>query len=111
MLFARLSPESSSRYEHLYASDLQESVEALCSDDAESRMDGSTNALKLLLAECSEQCRAYADYSYRTICNRLQAETSTRRRLARETGMWPRLSAISPLQRLAGMKGVALREH
>ena len=107
-LLLRLLSKSSGRYEQRYAIDLVKSFDSL-HGSAETRLSGSPKALKPLLEEHFTRCKDYVDDVYQTIRHRLQAETSTTRRLACGAKMWPRLSTRSLLQHLARDKVASLR--
>ncbi len=108
-LLSRLSSKASGRYEQRYANDLVESFDSL-HNRAEGRLSGSPKVLKPLLEEHLTRCKDYVDEVYQTIRYRLEAETSTTRRLACGAKMWPRLSTTSLLQQLARGKVASLRD-
>ena len=108
-LLERLLSESSGRYEQQYAIDLAKSFDSL-DNRAESRLSGSPDALKPQLEAHLTRCKIHVDDVCQTIRHRLQAETSTARRLACGAKMWPRLSTISLLQHLARGKVASLRD-
>lgn len=96
-LLSRLLAKSSGRYEQRYATDLVESFDSL-HNRTEGRLSGSPKVLKPLLEEHLTRCKNHVNEVYQTIRYRLQAETSTTRRLACGAKMWPRLSTTSLLQ-------------
>jgi len=108
-LLSRLHSNSSGRYEQLYAIDLVESFNSL-HNRAERRLSGSIKVLKPLLEEHLMRCKNHVDDVYKTIRQRLQAETSITHRLACGAKMWPRLSTTSLLQHLARGKVASLRD-
>lgn len=109
-LLERLLSKSAGRFEQQYAIDLKKSFDSL-HKSAEGRLNGLPNALKPLLEEHLTRCKIHVDDVYQTISHRLQAETSTARRLACGVKMWPRLSTTSLLQHLAHGKVSSLREE
>lgn len=109
-LLSRLLTKSSGRYEQRYATDLVESFHSL-HKRAEGILSGSPKVLKPLLEEHLTRCKNHVNEVYQTIRYRLQAETSTTRRLACGAKMWPRLSTTSLLQHLARGKVASLRDH
>lgn len=108
-LLSRLLTKSSGRYEQRYATDLVESFHSL-HNGAEGILSGSPKVLKPLLEEHLTRCKNHVNEVYQTIRYRLQAETSTTRRLACGAKMWPRLSTTSLLQHLARGKVASLRD-
>ncbi len=109
LLLERLLSESSDGYEKRYAFDLLNSFKSL-QGSADGRLSGSPKALKPLVKGHLAWCKTRVDDIYKAICNCLQAETSITRRLACRAKMWPRLSATSLLQHLAGGKVASLRD-
>jgi len=107
-LLDRLKSKSLGRHEQRYAIDLLESFDSL-HGSADGRLSGSPKALRPLLKQHLALCKNHVDNVYQTICNRLQEESSTTRRLACRAKMWPRLSTTSLLEHLAGGKVVSLR--
>ena len=108
-LLARVLSESSGGHEQRYANDLQKSFESL-HGRADVKLNGSLKVLRPLLEDHLRLCKNHVEDVYQTICHCLQADTSTTRRLALAAKMWPRLSTISLLQRLAGDKMASLRD-
>lgn len=104
-----LLSESKMGFEQRYAKDLLKSFESLQSV-VDTKLSGSSQALKPLLQFHLTRCINYVESVYHTICACLQAESSVTRRLASKSKMWPRLSTMSLLQHLAGGKGSHLRD-
>jgi hypothetical protein len=77
---------------------------------AERRLSESIKVLKSLLKEHLMRCKNHVDDVYKTIRQRLQAETFITHRLTCGAKMWSRLSTISLLQHLARGKVASLRD-
>ncbi len=107
-LLDRLKSKSLDRHEQRYVIDLLKSFDSL-HGSADGRLSGSSKALRSLLKQHLALCKNHVDNVYQTICNRLQKESFTTRRLDCRAKMWPRLSIISLLEHLADGKIVSLR--